>query len=299
MFVVFGATGNTGSAVARTLLERNARVRVVVRDLAKGAVWRDRGADVRRGDLADARSLAALLRGAAGAYVLNPPAYRDPDLFHAAERLADAIHAAVLATRPPRLVVLSSVGAHLKGEHGNVRTNSIFEERLADLPVRVTFLRPAYFMENWGWAVGSAANVGVLPSFLAPLDRAVPMVSTEDVGRVAAETLLDPHAPPVVELSGPRPYSPRDAAVALGRCLQRSVTPVEVPESDWPRVLTGEGFAPTTIHAWVELFRGFNSGHIAFESEFGRTRGRVTLDEAVARLVASAEIAVPAAGEHP
>ena len=44
MFVVLGATGNTGSAVVESLLSKKQPVRVVVRSAAKGAGWKANGA---------------------------------------------------------------------------------------------------------------------------------------------------------------------------------------------------------------------------------------------------------------
>jgi uncharacterized protein YbjT (DUF2867 family) len=41
MFTILGVTGNTGSAVARTLLEHGRKIRVVVRDEKKAAPWRE------------------------------------------------------------------------------------------------------------------------------------------------------------------------------------------------------------------------------------------------------------------
>jgi nucleoside-diphosphate-sugar epimerase len=51
VFVVPGASGNTGKAVAETLLSQNKKVRVVVRDIAKGQAWKDAGADVSIADV--------------------------------------------------------------------------------------------------------------------------------------------------------------------------------------------------------------------------------------------------------
>ena len=44
-------------------------------------------------------------------------------------------------------------------------------------------------MENSSWDVAPAAQNGVFPSFLQPLDKPVPMVATADIGRVAAELI--------------------------------------------------------------------------------------------------------------
>ena len=46
MFVVFGASGHTGSVVASTLLERGKKVRVVARDASKVAALEKAGAEV-------------------------------------------------------------------------------------------------------------------------------------------------------------------------------------------------------------------------------------------------------------
>ena len=44
MFVISGATGNTGSVVAQTLLDRGQPVRVIVRSAHKGEDWSASGA---------------------------------------------------------------------------------------------------------------------------------------------------------------------------------------------------------------------------------------------------------------
>src|SRR5262249_5604836 len=59
----------------------------------------------------------------------------------------------------------------------------------------------------------AARDKGVVPSFLQPLDRRIPMVATEDVGRVAAELLLENwNGKRIVELEEPRRLSPNDIA---------------------------------------------------------------------------------------
>ena len=51
--------------------------------------------------------------------------------------------------------------------------HSIIEKAIGELPMPVTFLRPAWFMENCGWDVAPARETGVVPSFLQPLDKPV------------------------------------------------------------------------------------------------------------------------------
>jgi uncharacterized protein YbjT (DUF2867 family) len=284
--VVAGVSGNTGGATARALLEHGAPVRAVVRQAAQGQVWADRGAELVIADLADSSSLTRALDGAESAYVLNPPAYTAPDLFRHAQDLACSIREAARQTRLPRLVVLSSIGAHRPTGTGIIATNRTFEQVLDDAAPEVSFLRPAYFMENWSWVAAAAMGQGVLPSFLTPLERSLPMVSTSDVGRVAAD-LMRAAAPParIVELEGPLRCSPQDAARAFSVTLGRPVAAVPVPPADWPAALAASRFSPLTIEAWTELFAAFNSGWIDFERSASVTRGRVPIDEAVAAIV--------------
>jgi uncharacterized protein YbjT (DUF2867 family) len=54
MYVVLGATGNTGSVVAKRLLERGKKVRVAGRDAAKLAPFTQWGADTVALDVNDA-----------------------------------------------------------------------------------------------------------------------------------------------------------------------------------------------------------------------------------------------------
>jgi uncharacterized protein YbjT (DUF2867 family) len=140
-------------------------------------------------------------------------------------------------------------------------------------------------MENWAWAAKAAAG-GTLPTFLFPLDRRIPMVSVEDVGHLAAEIMLSGVGRGVVELSGREDYSPDDAAEAFSKAMRRRVVASAVPEETWPATLAGFGFTPRTIEAWVELFRGFNSGRIHFEEAARVTRANVSLQRAVEAIVA-------------
>jgi uncharacterized protein YbjT (DUF2867 family) len=232
------------------------------------------------------RALAKAFDGVRAAFVLNPPAYASPDLFARAEAIAANIAQAVTQSRPAKLVVLSSLGAHLDTGTGNIGTNRIFERVLGRLRCPVVFLRPAYFMENWAWVAPVAAQAGVLPSFLLPTSRRIPMVAVADIGALAARAMLDDGMTGVIQLEGPASCSADDAAAAFAAVLGRPVVAVPVPEAEWPPNLQKSGFSPRTIEAWVEMFRGFNSGAIGFEArDSAPLRGSVSIGEAVRAIV--------------
>ena len=90
----------------------------------------------------------------------------------------------------------------------------------------------------------------------------------------------------MIELEGPRPCSPDDAAAAFAAALGRPVKAIVVPEAEWAPTLAKGGFSPRTIDSWIELFRGFNDGTIAFERKSAPPlRGSVSIEDAVRAIV--------------
>ena len=62
MFVIAGASGNTGKAAAEALLAQKKSVRVIVRDASAAEAWRARGAEAAVADLDDVAALTSALR---------------------------------------------------------------------------------------------------------------------------------------------------------------------------------------------------------------------------------------------
>ncbi|MCY5213215.1 NmrA family transcriptional regulator, partial [Salmonella enterica subsp. enterica serovar 1,4,[5],12:i:-] len=80
---------------------------------------------------------------------------------------------------------------------------TLMEQALSALDLPVTFLRPAWFMENAAYDLIAARETGVIHSFLQPLDKSVPMIATADIGTLAAQLLQQAWAGHrVVELEG-------------------------------------------------------------------------------------------------
>jgi hypothetical protein len=125
VFVVTGATGNTGSVVADTLLQQGKPVTVFLRDNAKSDEWKSKGAQVAVADLADPAAFAAALQGAEAAYIMVPPLYGTNTFLADMAKLADAMARGIKQSGIPYIVMLSSVGAQhpegiAAGEAGQV-----------------------------------------------------------------------------------------------------------------------------------------------------------------------------------
>lgn len=284
-YVVLGATGQTGAATANAMIGQ-ATVRVAVRNESKGADWKAQGAEVAIvEDIADVDALARAFEGMAGAYVLNPPAYASDDLLARAEQVISAIVEAARRTHLPKIVALSSIGGHLPRGTGNILTTYRMEEKLRSLSTEVAigFVRAAGFMENWRSLLPIAKQTGRLPSFYAPLDRAMPMVSAIDIGQTCADMLMQEwQNTQVWELHGPHPLSPNDVAASFSKALERDVQAIALPEREWSSVLAQMGSSPATVHSYSEMIRAFNAGTLVFEENgTNRIQGKITLDDVV------------------
>ncbi|MBL8507154.1 NmrA family NAD(P)-binding protein [Chitinimonas sp. JJ19] len=287
-YVVFGVTGRTGAAAADALLCSGCPVRVVVRDLAKGRPWAERGAEVAVADLTDLASMTKVLSQAQGAYVVSPQHYNREDLFERADLIADTTARAAVAADVPRLVALSSVGADRESGTGWIGMNRMFEQRLGAIGVPTIFLRTAYFMENWMPMVGQAMRSGTLPTFLAPPQRSLPMVATVDVGSAAAALLQEERTGTcVVTLSGPKDYAPNDVAAIVSATLGKPVDVAVLPEAEWPKALADAHFSRAALAGFIEMTRGLNCSHIDIKSDPSAVQwtGTTALKQVIVELV--------------
>lgn len=284
MYAVTGASGKVGGAVANALLAAGKDVRVVVRNAQNGNVWADRGCKIALAEIEDVAAMTAAFAGAEGAFVMLPPTFDPSAGFVEARAMIAALHAALVTAAPAKLVVLSTIGAAAP-EPNLLNQLGLLEKALADLPMPVTFLRAAWFMENAALDIADAKNSGVIASYLQPLDKKFPMIATDDVGRVAAELLLEQsQGHRVVELEGPARKSPNDLAAAFAAALKRPVSARIVPRDSWEKIFRTQGMKSPNPR--MQMIDGFNAGWIEFADKgAGARHGKITLEQAIANLV--------------
>ena len=285
MYAITGISGKVGGAVADALLQAGQPVRAVLRNPANAAAWAARGCDIAIADMTDAAALARAFAGVDGVFILPPSEFDPAPGFPEARAVIDAVASAIALGQPGKVVCLSTIGAQ-SPQQNLLTQRTLMEQALRRLPFPVTFLRPGWFMENFAWDVASARDDGFIASFLQPLDRAIPMVATADVGRIGAQLLQDTWTGlRVVELEGPQRVSPLDAGRAFAQALGKPVSVQAVPRETWGALFTAQGMQEPLPR--IQMLDGFNEGWIDFEGPQGSVvKGQVTLDEVVRGLLA-------------
>jgi uncharacterized protein YbjT (DUF2867 family) len=284
MYAITGITGKVGGVLAGALLAEGHSVRAVVRDAGKGRAWAELGCEVALADMEDAGALTAAFKDADGVFILPPSEFDPAPGFPEARAVIAAIKSALEAARPRKIVCLSTIGAQAT-EPNLLTQRTLLEQALQELTIPVTFLRPAWFMENFAWDVASARDQGVIASFLQPLDKSVPMVATADIGRVAAQLIQEDWlGSRVVELEAPRRITPNEAAATFARILGRAVRAEIVPRETWDGLFRSQGMKDPKPR--IRMLDGFNEGWIEFErGESGSTKGDVALETVLRGLI--------------
>jgi NAD(P)H dehydrogenase (quinone) len=283
MYAVTGITGKVGAAVARSLLSAGQLVRAVVRDRGKGAAWTNLGCDIAVADFMDAEALTKAFAGTEGVFAMLPPVFDPAPGFPEAREFIASMYTALAAAKPKKVVALSSIGADALSPN-LLNVLQLLEDALKTLPTPVAFLRPAWFMENAAWDIASARD-GSIQSYLQPLDRLIPMIATDDVGRTAA-ALLQEHweARRVIELEGTQRVSPNALADAFAKALAQPVRAEAVPRDRWEPIFRAQGMKNPTPR--MQMLDGFNAGWIDFPNRGANARkGCIGIDQAIAAMI--------------
>jgi NAD(P)H dehydrogenase (quinone) len=265
MYAVMGITGQVGSAVANSLLERRQQVRAIVRNPEKAASWAARGVELAVANYEDASALEAAFRGTDGVFAMLPPYFApSPDL-HEPKQVIAAIGTALDRARPPKIVYLSSIGAQQTSGIGLIKVLHLFEEKITSLSIPSASLRAGWFMENCTWDIAPAREQGKFFSYLQPLDCDFALVAAKDIGKAGADTLLQNwKGHRFIEVAGPRRYTALDIAEALSTVLKKKVEPVLVPRDTWADNFIAQGAQPNRIALRIEMLDAFNSRRIDF-----------------------------------
>lgn len=285
MFTILGITGNVGGATAQALLAAGKKVRGIVRDKSKAAHLAKQGVELVTGDISDTESLVKVMQGCEGVFVMVPSNFDPLPEFPEARAIGATMKSALEAARPGRVVYLSTIGA--QASQSNLLTqHTIIEEAIRSLTMPLAILRPAWFMENCSWDVGPAREHGVIPSFLQPLDKPVPMVATADIGKMVAKLLQEQWSGRrIVELDGPERVTPNEIAATFTRLLGKPVRAEIVPHESWEILFKSQGMKNPTPR--IRMLDGFNEGWIDFGGEpVEHLRGSMTLQDVIRDLVA-------------
>jgi uncharacterized protein YbjT (DUF2867 family) len=188
---VFGATGTAGSAVVRALLKAGWRVRAATRDITtdKARSLEASGAELVVADLASYQSVLSAIQGVDAVYLSGPSLGNRWDIGQAVHgiNVADAL----ASSEPKHLIYQSALVGDARGVL-SVGSKRAIEERIAELQLPVTVVRPGVFMDNLMTSAPIEKSEGkLILAMPIPVTKENGMVSAHDIGRAAVAILDD------------------------------------------------------------------------------------------------------------
>ena len=262
MFVVLGATGNTGRATAESLLSKGHKVRAVGRSAERLETLVRKGAEAAAGDAFDPGFLTEAFKGAGAAYVMLPPNAAATDFAGHYARAAESVEKALRATGLRRAVFLSSQGAQHEDGTGPIKALHAQEERFKKMDLDLTILRPGYFFDNFFGALPLIKRQKINGSAIAK-DVPFTMIATADIGAFAARELVRQGASglKVMDLYGPRDMTMAEATRILGNALGVPDLPyVRFSDGDFKGALVQVGFSAHVADLFVEMSHAISDG---------------------------------------
>ena len=265
-----GRQGQTGRHVSEMLLAQGVPVRAFVHTADERSERLSRlGAEVFVGDFLDIGSVQRAVRGIASIYFAYP--VRD-GLLDATAIMAVAAREAQVS----RLVNLVMLRSSPDAPTPRMRQNWLSEQVFDWAAIGALHVRATVFYENLRALVRSSLSTdGPIRLPWGSGNTVVPLVSAEDVARVAVGLLTQPSLPagtayPVIGTV----LALRDIIATFGRVLGRGISYEEIGDEDWRREAIARGVNAHAVEHLSRLWRFFRQSGLqpdAFRSEIAET----------------------------
>lgn len=242
LFLVTGATGDTGRPTVKLLREKGYRVRAVARrEDQRAQDLRDLGAEVVIGDILNINDMRKAIKGVTGAYFVFP----------LADGLVEASVIFAQAAKEERLELIVNMSQKQSRPfaHSPATTKHWLTEQVFTWSgVPTVHLRVTFFAE-WLLYIAHLIRQG---RYAMPFDaesRFAP-IPASDIARVIVGILENPekHAGAAYQLHGPVEYSHQEIAGVLSKTLNKPILFEQVTVPEFLKLLGMEGDKEKQAH---------------------------------------------------
>jgi len=253
-----GRQGKTGRHVSEMLLAQGVPVRAFVHQIdERSEHLRALGADIVQGDFLDIRSVQRAVEGTSAIYFAYP----------VQDGLMDATAAMAIAARQAgvsRLVNLVMLQSSPDAPTPRMRQNYLSEQVFEWAGIGAAHIRATVFYENLGAMVRQSLPAqGAIRLPWGGENTVLPLISAEDVARVAAGLLTGPQpaAGTAYPLIGAT-LSLQDIITTFARVLGKDVRYEEISDEEWRSNAAARGYNEHAIAHLSSLWRAIRGAAI-------------------------------------
>lgn len=261
--IITGSLGNIGKPLTQKLVAANHDVSVISSQPDRRAAIESLGAKAAIGSITDGEFLKRELQGADAVFAMSPPSFGGSNVIDHITKLGATYAKAFQQAGIKRVVMLSSIGAHLPTGNGPIAAVHNIEQIYNTVPgISFTFLRAGYFYINFFADIPMVRNAGILGSNFAA-STAMPLVHPEDIATVAAEELVKTLGTEKIRYVVGDIRTGNDVAKVLGAAIGKPELPwVEFTDDQAMQGMTKAGLSEEIAGMYVEMGRGFRNGSI-------------------------------------
>ncbi len=259
---VFGATGNTGKEVCKSLSRiTDVRIRAITRDSSKAKELPVH--EVSQVEWTDRSQLHSAIVGVDAAYFMLPTGLHNGSLYEFRNAYSRAFVEVANELGLKRIVHLSSFGAHLAERSGVLKGLYRAERNLEDFKGELAIIRPGYFWQNFLGNIATIKENGFFGGYPVDPDVRLLLADTADIGTVAAQLLTAAAMPNhrVSHVGHPELATFREVSRMIADKSGRK-------ELEWTNVgyeaarshMLGRKMPEEIVNNLIEFFEAINSG---------------------------------------
>lgn len=275
-YIITGSLGNISLPVTQNLLKTGHQVVVISSNSNKTEQIESLGAQAAVGSVQDVEFLESAFEGADVAYLMIPSDFSVTDYAAFQRDVADKYLQAIQSAGITRIVLLSSIGAHLRKGAGPIDALGYLEEKLAGIPgLQVKILRPSYFFNNLYAQIGLIKNAGIAGSNFGGTEEKLVLTDTDDIAKVATEELLAPftEAQTITYISSDERH-PSEIAAVLGAAVGKEGTPwVPFPDEDAYNGMLQAGLNESFAGLYRDMGQALQNG--TMQEDYWKNRGEI------------------------
>lgn len=257
--LITGATGSVGTQLIKYLSEKNVGFRVLAKKSDRATKLSSvKGLELVYGDLTDKSSVKNALQGIEKVFLLTNSS-------ETAEALQLNFVDAAKANGVQHIVKLSQLAATLHSPVRFLRYHATVEQKIKDIAMNYTFLRPNLFMQGLLGFKESIIKKGMF--FAAVGEAKISLIDVRDIAAVAAETLTtEGHDNKIYDLTGPEAITHQQIADYFSKGLKKAIKFIDVKPEDMYREVVIAGFPLWQAEGLIEDYAHYARGEAAYVS---------------------------------
>jgi uncharacterized protein YbjT (DUF2867 family) len=284
--IITGSLGNISRPLATQLIAEGQEVTVISSNPEKSAEITQLGAHAAIGSVSNENFLINAFTGADLVYLMVPPDFSASNFRAYIKSVGQHYANAVKAAGVKKVVLLSSIGAHLDQGTGPIAGLHDVEQIFDPLEnLDLLILRPAFFYNNFYANIDLIKHMGIIGSNYGA-DQAIVLADPKDIAAVAANKIKEGFTGKSILYIASDKRKLSEVALALGTAIGKADLPwIAFDDTQAFDGMVGAGLPAEIANNYVEMGTAIRSAVLweDFESKKITPVGKIKLEDFAAQ----------------